>query len=334
MIITLFDNKFDNLVRLGEREMSWQDFKRFIQEVEPTVAESKDEVPAAVFGEWKSESDPTAELRADGRLRRVQENFTHLHALTLDVEQRPGSPPIVLDEVLQALDGLEYVLWTTFSHLSPGKGERYRAVLPLTTPLPSRTITRLAHTAKGEHHGALLELFPFVDASCFKRLQIAYLPAIPAHPPAPYLVRAGDGEVFDWTVLPLLPEPKEVERPSFEHLSADNTGPADLRTLDLFRWFEDFGAIHGTATYGQPRIRVTCPNRPSHTNQQNDGAALLLQPDGTYGFNCFHASCADRNGMNLKRFIKRIDPLWATYCLREKALTIDDIVKHLRKETT
>lgn len=331
MIITTFENKFDNLVHLGERSIEWSDFKDFILGVEPTVWDTKDEIPAVVFGDWRTLDDPRVERRPDGQVRRVQANFLRLHALTLDIEQRLGCPPITRALVEEALDGLDYVAWTTHSHLKPGKGERYRAVIPLTTPLDGPTIARLARFNKGIPSGALPELFPFVDPVTFKHLQLAYLPA--TSPGAPYEAWSRQGQWFDWSVLDLLPEPPAIERPAHDHLSADNTGLADLRTLDLFRWFDDFGAIHGTVAYGQPRIRVTCPNRMQHTDKANDGAALLLQSDGSYGFNCFHSSCADRNGMNLKRFIKSIDPQWASYCLREKALTIEDVVQQLQRKT-
>lgn len=329
--VSLFNSKWDNAVD-KQSTTDWHTWapnfvSTFEREGAPTVDE-KDELVGAVFGEW--DMADTARRRPDGKVQRVQDNFKAFHVLTLDIEQTDPSRPVDLAEVLDTLDGLEYVGYTTFSHLLPGKGQRYRILLPLKTPLPTSMLERLARATdkQGKWLGALPTLFPFVDhKATWKRLQIAYLPGMPD--PRLFEVWHQKGEVFDWEALELLAPPPKFDLPNERNASRDNTGRPLLHTMDLFEWFSDYDLIK-RGERGDHPIQVSCPNRGAHTGGRDDGAALLLnQENGRYGFYCQHSHCSHLAGINFMKHVQQHDPQWANYC--EKKPDYSDLADQLKR---
>lgn len=329
--IALFNSKFDNAVdKLSNTDwFTWAPnfVAAFQRDGAPTV-EEKDELLGAVFGEW--DTSDTARRRPDGKVQRVQDNFKSFHVLTLDVEQTDEANPVSLTEVLDTIDGLEYVGYTTFSHLLPGKGERYRILLPLKTPMPTSMLERLARSTdkQGVWVGALPTLFPFVDhKATWKRLQIAYLPG--ATDPSNFEIWHQHGEVFDWEALDLLAPLPKFSAPDTRNASRENTGRPLLHTMDLFEWFSDYGLIKNGERGDHP-VQVSCPNRGAHTGGIDDGAALLLnREDGRYGFYCQHSHCSHLAGANFMKHVQEHDPQWADYC--DKKPDYGDLATQLKQ---
>jgi len=52
------------------------------------------------------------------------------------------------------------------------------------------------------------------------------------------------------------------------------------------------------------RFEVVCPWIHEHTGQEDSGAAIFTNDDGSIGFKCFHGSCIERTGRNLLQFIE------------------------------
>lgn len=328
--VAVFGSKFDNaVVNVSHTDWySWApNFVRYYSAEGCPETESKDDLAAVVIGEW--DLSPTATRRQDGKVQRRQENFKAFHVLTLDIEQREGQEPISFETVRSALNGLEHVGFTTFSHLLPGKGERYRILLPLRTPLPTETLERLARptTSAEVWEGPLPDLFPFCDhKATWKRLQIAYLPG--AQDPSNFKVWHEEGELFDWTALELLRSRPPYAAPVERNTSRSNSGRPVLHTMDLFEWFEDYGLIK-RGTRGDRTVQVSCPNSGAHTGGLDDGAALLLEVEtGRYGFCCQHSHCGHLNGHNFKVHVQQHDPTWADYC--EKKQQVPDLATQLK----
>jgi len=56
------------------------------------------------------------------------------------------------------------------------------------------------------------------------------------------------------------------------------------------------------------RFDITCPWVEGHTGQDDSGAAIFTNDDGSIGFKCHHGSCHDRNGGDLLRYIEQYKP--------------------------
>jgi len=140
-------------------------------------AEQKADVPLYNLVEFKKYTDPTCE---PGRLydykdgmrdpsgtyqelpttvRRSKANVVALWGIVLDVDENK-----TIEQAIEMLDGLEYVLYTTFRH-TPEK-HKFRVVIPFSEPL-------LARDVEGRKE-AIMETFPDVDNASFTVSQSFY----------------------------------------------------------------------------------------------------------------------------------------------------------------
>lgn len=140
-------------------------------------AEQKSDVALYNLVEFKKYTDPSCE---PGRLydykdgmrdpsgtyqelpttvRRCKANVVALWGIVLDVDENK-----TIEQTIELLDGLEYVLYTTFRH-TPEK-HKFRVVIPFSEPL-------LARDVDGRKE-AIMETFPDVDNASFTVSQSFY----------------------------------------------------------------------------------------------------------------------------------------------------------------
>jgi hypothetical protein len=140
-------------------------------------AENKSDVPLYNLVEFKKYTDPGCE---PGRLydykdgmrdpsgsyqelpttvRRSKANVVALWGIVLDVDEKK-----TIEETMTMLDGLEYVLYTTFRHTPAW--HKFRVIIPFSEPLLARDIDGRKE--------AIMETFPDVDNASFTVSQSFY----------------------------------------------------------------------------------------------------------------------------------------------------------------
>jgi hypothetical protein len=136
---------------------------------------SKEEVELYNMVEFKSVDDPTVEPgrkyhyingeRQDtfdtipGTVRRCKNNMVSITGITLDFDKDQ-----TIEQTITELEGIEYVLYTTFRHTK--LNHRFRVVIPFSQPL-------LAEDVSGRQK-AIKKMFPNVDNASFSVSQSFY----------------------------------------------------------------------------------------------------------------------------------------------------------------
>ena len=172
--ISIF-NKVDQAYVEYECNMPWsgmaQDFCGF------TASDNKQDVPLFNLVEFKSITDPTVELARryhyvngqrteDGRydlipdkVRRCKENVVGLHGIVLDIDTNT-----TIEQAVELLDGIEYVLYTTYNHT--WAQHKFRVIIPFSQPLLRADIAGRMESIK--------QTFPGVDNASFSISQCFY----------------------------------------------------------------------------------------------------------------------------------------------------------------
>ncbi len=157
----------------------WAKIASTLTEHDP--AERKSDVLMYNFAEFKTLEDPTVEPARkyhgkviDGQftrdpagtfdtipntIRRCKANVKALWGIVLDVDENK-----TIEQAIEMLDGLEYVLYTTFRHTP--EQNKFRIVIPFSRPL-------LAEDIVGRKE-AIVETFPDVDNASFTVSQSFY----------------------------------------------------------------------------------------------------------------------------------------------------------------
>jgi len=66
--------------------------------------------------------------------------------------------------------------------------------------------------------------------------------------------------------------------------------------------------IHVKEIRSDGRYDITCPWVDEHTGEDDSGAAVFTNEDGSFGFKCHHGACCDRNGATLLNHIEHQVP--------------------------
>lgn len=82
-------------------------------------------------------------------------------------------------------------------------------------------------------------------------------------------------------------------------------GAADIEDHPLINIPE---VLHIKEVRSAGRFDVTCPWVDEHTDEDDSGAAVFTNKDGSIGFKCHHGACQDRNGGNLLNYIDTATP--------------------------
>jgi len=177
-------------------------------------AENKTDVPLYNMVEFKGLNNPTVEFGRiykykdgvrdpsgeydllPGTIRRCKANVVALWGIVLDVDEHQ-----TIEETQELLQGLEYVLYTTFRHTP--EQHKFRVVIPFSEPL-------LAEDIEGRKE-AIIETFPGVDNASFTVSQSFYFHSGKNNPMAihnegiildPYAFEYREPKVYvpvDWT---------------------------------------------------------------------------------------------------------------------------------------
>lgn len=160
-------------------EGEWNTIANTLTEHDP--AKSKYDVLMYNFAEFKTLDDTTAEpaRRYHGRVidgifvrdpagtydtipntvRRCKANVVALWGIVLDIDENK-----TIEQAIEMLDGLEYVLYTTFRHTP--EQNKFRIVIPFSRPLLAKDIAG--------RKDAVIETFPDVDNASFTVSQSFY----------------------------------------------------------------------------------------------------------------------------------------------------------------
>lgn len=142
-----------------------------------TASDCKDDVPLFNLVEFKDITDPTVELarryyyidgqRSEdgayelipGKVRRCKENVVGLHGIVLDIDADK-----TIEQAVELLDGIEYVLYTTYNHT--WTTNKFRVIIPFSKPLLAADIAGRIDSIK--------QTFPGVDNASFSISQCFY----------------------------------------------------------------------------------------------------------------------------------------------------------------
>jgi len=154
-------------------DLPWEDMAQLLSAHFP--AESKEDVPLYNLIRFKDLSDPTVEYGRKYKyvngekteeytilpnfVRRCKENVLELHGIVLDVDDSMN-----IADIQSKLDGLEYLLYTTFRHTA--EHNKFRVIIPFSKPL-------LAQDIAGRQD-SIMETFPGVDRASFSVSQSFY----------------------------------------------------------------------------------------------------------------------------------------------------------------
>jgi len=172
MILTTFKSVSKAYVDLSI-DLPWTELAELL--CEHHDVDEKEKTPMFNFAEFKTLADPTHELaRAydykDGMrlesyreltdtVRRSKANVLALNGIVLDVDKS-----MTMEQVMEQLKDVEYVLYTTFRHTADN--HRFRVIIPFSKPLLAGDIPL--------YQASIKEYFPGVDNASFSVSQSFY----------------------------------------------------------------------------------------------------------------------------------------------------------------
>jgi hypothetical protein len=238
-------------------EGDWKEIAAMLTEHDP--AEHKHDVLMYNFAEFKTLADPTAEpaRRYHGQvvdgvfvrdpagtydtipntIRRCKANVLALWGIVLDVDENK-----TIEQAIEMLDGLEYVLYTTFRHTP--EQHKFRIVIPFSRPLRAEDIAG----RKDE----IIKTFPDVDNASFTVSQSFYF-------------HSGPCDSIAWHNQGIMLDPYEF---AYTAPVVYTAPPADLTPMN-----DDQLAAYKRAVYESLK---TCSGLHYAGKGANNGAVLTL----------------------------------------------------------
>lgn len=158
-----------------ECNMPWTEMAKDFTNI--TLCDSKESVPLFNLVEFKDITDPTVELARryhyvdgqrtedgkydiiPGKVRRCRENVVGIHGIVLDIDTNT-----TIEQAVELLDGIEYVLYTTYNHT--WTNNKFRVIIPFSRPLLREDIAGRMDSIKST--------FPGVDNASFSISQCFY----------------------------------------------------------------------------------------------------------------------------------------------------------------
>ena len=172
MIISTFKSIHQAYVDL-RLDMDWQEIAELL--LTHNDVNSKHDVELYNMVEFKTVDDVTTELgrkyhyingvkqetfdSIPNTVRRCKNNVVAIHGIVLDVDN-----DMTIEQAIDLLDGVEYVLYSTFRHTV--QKHKFRIVIPFSTPL-------LAQDVIGRQQ-SIIDTFPGVDNASFTVSQSFY----------------------------------------------------------------------------------------------------------------------------------------------------------------
>lgn len=209
-------------------------------------SDRKEDVELYNLVEFKLPSDPTVELgrkyqyvagvrqntytEIPNTVRRCKNNVVSLTGIVLDVDDTMN-----IQETQQLLDGLEYVLYTTFNHTEAK--HKFRVVIPFSVPLAASDIEC--------RQQSIIDTFPGVDHASFSVSQSFYFHSgkndVQAYHNCGTMINP-----YDFDVAQSDPSPQQI----FQH------PPNTLMDTDIERIAKKLKELYPTLDYSS-WIRVT-----------------------------------------------------------------------------
>lgn len=251
---------------------------------------------------------------------RYADNVQYVHAICLDFDNG-----ITIDEAKDNLKGIKHLGYTSWSHMHPGKGERFRVVIPLKEPCPANEWAK--------RKKSLRETWPDADGSFTDLSRIMYLPS--CHPDYRDVAHSWhhDGEICEYTWFDEEeppPPPKPIDR---TNLSKGNKGKVVWETLDLKQFMIDQGFY--IKQQAGNKHAVCCPNYKNHSHQARGGTFITTNPDKRDAFWCSHTSCTNGKFNFWTDYFNKLDfNTRASYCEREPespTIQIQRLLAEIRK---
>jgi hypothetical protein len=190
--LSFFKSMFDNRVDTGEN-YTWSELVELFSEHRRTDTKNDLGFIIGTFkpvGEGREAKAPgdNPNLTIPNTVGRYGENMVEMHALCIDYDGGAG-----IQEVREQLAAFTHLGYTSYNHLKDGETEKFRVVIPFTTPCPAAEWKK--------RHKNFLPLFPGADASTFMLARIFYAPSIPASEDRVASTWSNDGEAFDWAEI-------------------------------------------------------------------------------------------------------------------------------------
>lgn len=187
-----------------------------------------------------------------------------------------------IDEVMEKLKDLNYLIYTTFSHSK--EQDKFRLVVPLKSPIPTDRYLDV-WTQLYERTGMK------ADKSCKDPARLNFMPSCP---PSTSDIRRIHFETNNKPYAPKLRQ-KTVDKKKKEKKTTGGRG--DYRTLRAVEWFVEHNHYQGETGKANQHW-VDCPWREFHTKGVQNETDTCLYTDNVDNwptFKCSHAHCADKD---------------------------------------
>jgi hypothetical protein len=221
LVVQTFDGFYEKrVVRSNRFEFTWPDLVDFFKLVD--VREKKKDVTVVVCGTY-TEYDSTLDEKRAARIDKVplrslpggyipganSENFEAVSCVVVDIESSNGNDvdSTALKKIM-AQTGLAYIAYTTHSHRRNGKGNRFRVVVPFSTPCPKAKFRELR-----EAFTSLFSGVPF-DPTTFDCGRVFAKHSCDKNNETFAEAWSDDGGWLDWTKLIVTAKPQAVKTES------------------------------------------------------------------------------------------------------------------------
>ncbi len=213
-------------------------------------------------------------------MRRKQVNILENDCFVIDYDDT-----ISIKEARERFKDYEYVLYTSHRHLHDGKTEKFRVIIPFTTPIPAgRNIDICGNIIKeGEWYeirDSLKHLAGPCDNTSLNPNTIYNLPSCPSERADKSFSEHHKGEPLDWTQLERV---KPVETSSVNTPSCNKNTPIDFLEPDTILQTRN-GPIKISEVTGKIE-GVVCPN-PEHDDRIGSEFARKVEHSGNIFVHC------------------------------------------------
>ena len=185
MIITFFKDEWTTYI---DPELSMDLLWDEVAELLTTFVQTDTKEKTEMYNLWQFKI-------TDDQIHRCADDCIALHGLVLDYDQN-----LSLVKAVDVFAGMECVIYTTFNHGISGL-DKYRVVLPFTTPMPVEEFNK--------KRKSMIDTFKGADKASFSRSQAIFLHSGPNRKYA--FAEHMRGSMLDWTafedeeVIPYVP---------------------------------------------------------------------------------------------------------------------------------
>lgn len=180
---------------------TWEDMQVLMSVPVIMTPEERDKSPLFTGCLMKEYAD--AKHQEWGGYSRCHNNVIEVPFLVLDVDNQKTTEPYTIDDICEALNGIECLLYTSYNHRNKDKDngvDKVRVIIPFTDPISAEDYQKRMESMR--------TTFPFAARESFTLSQPYWPPIV--HPDRKHLFeyRKLDGELLDWR---LFEEEKERE---------------------------------------------------------------------------------------------------------------------------